>query len=137
MLVNDNIVLYFDGVCNLCNGFVQFFLKRDKRRQLKFASLQSKSGAVAQKEAEMTLGKKADTVILHYNGKYYIKSTAALYALASLGGFWRASKLGLLVPRFIRDMVYDWIAKHRYKWFGRQETCMVPTPEIKGRFLED
>jgi predicted DCC family thiol-disulfide oxidoreductase YuxK len=131
-----NSVLYFDGVCNLCNGLVRFFIKRDKSRRILFSSLQSKAGQKAIAESGFA-GKAEDTVILYNNGKYYKRSAAILKALTLLGGFWRVSTAGFLIPGFIRDSLYDWIAANRYKWFGKKDECMLPRPEDVNRFITD
>ena len=125
-------VLYFDGVCNLCNGLVQFIIRHDKKKVFLFASLQSQAGAA---ELSYFNGKLPDSLILSYKGKYFTKSTAALYTFKLLGGFWKLLYLAIIVPRFIRDSVYGAIARNRYRWFGRRNECMVPTPELMDRFL--
>jgi predicted DCC family thiol-disulfide oxidoreductase YuxK len=128
-----NIVL-FDGVCNLCNGLVRFILKRDRTGKFKFASLQSEIGqqwlqrfGIAKNEFE--------SFVLIQGDKYYLKSGAALKMLRELGGIWKAFYVFIVVPRPVRDFMYDLIAKSRYKIFGKRDVCMVPTPELKERFL--
>jgi predicted DCC family thiol-disulfide oxidoreductase YuxK len=128
-----NPVLYFDGICNLCNSTVQFIIKHDKQKQFRFAPLQSSSG---QKVLSEIGGNAPDSVILQYQGKYYSKSDAALRVLKLLGGVWQMGAIGYMLPHFFRNMVYDWIAKNRYNWFGKQNECMIPTPELKARFLD-
>ena len=132
----DAPVLYFDGVCNLCNGVVQFFIRNDRKQIFRFASLQSKAGERALKTASAA-GKEADSVILFMKGNYYVRSEAVLRALMALGGGWRLSGAALVIPGFIRDKVYDLIARKRYSCFGKRESCMIPTPELKARFVED
>ncbi|RYD56531.1 MAG: thiol-disulfide oxidoreductase DCC family protein [Sphingobacteriales bacterium] len=124
-------VLYFDGVCNLCNNTVRFIIKHDKKKQFRFAALQSVSG-------QMMADKLKDTesVILAYKGEYYSKSDAALKTMAILGGIWRVGLVGHILPSFLRNMLYDWVARNRYRWFGRLNQCMIPTPELKSRFLD-
>jgi predicted DCC family thiol-disulfide oxidoreductase YuxK len=131
--LNHSVIL-FDGVCNLCNGFVQFTIERDKDQYFKFASLQSE----AAKEILASFGldnRSLSTVILVENGQYYTKSTAGLTIISRFGGFWSLVKVLLIFPKFIRDVVYDFIARNRYKWFGEKESCWIPTPELKKRFL--
>ncbi|MFD1851131.1 thiol-disulfide oxidoreductase DCC family protein [Oceanobacillus bengalensis] len=128
----DNIIL-FDGECNLCDSSVRFIINRDKGASFTFASLQSEIG----KELLERFGvsKEMDSFVLLTNGKYYDKSTAALRVCAHLSGMWKLLSLFLIVPRPIRDYLYTIIASNRYKWFGKKENCMIPTPEIRKRFL--
>jgi predicted DCC family thiol-disulfide oxidoreductase YuxK len=131
--LNHSVIL-FDGVCNLCNGFVQFTIERDKDQYFKFASLQSDTA----KEILASFGldnQSLSTVILVENGQYYTKSTAGLTIISRFGGLWSLAKVLLIFPKFIRDVVYDFIARNRYKWFGEKESCWIPTPELKKRFL--
>lgn len=131
--MNHSVIL-FDGVCNLCNGFVQFTIERDKDQYFKFASLQSDTA----KEILASFGldnQSLSTVILVENGQYYTKSTAGLTIISRFGGLWSLAKVLLIFPKFIRDVVYDFIARNRYKWFGEKESCWIPTPELKKRFL--
>jgi len=127
-------VVLFDGVCNLCNSFVQFVIKYDKNERFKFASLQSD---FAEKELANFFmdSQKMSTVILLENGKLYSRSTAALRILNSLNGLWPLLYVFIIVPAFIRDVVYNLIAKNRYKWFGKKDSCMVLSPELQRRFL--
>ena len=127
-------IILFDGVCNLCNGAVQFVIKRDNKNRFVFASLQSGEGIEILKEYNLPSNKMASFILVD-NGKVYDKSTAALRVLKNLKGLWRAFYIFIIVPKFIRDGVYDWIAKHRYQWFGRKDECMIPTPELKAKFL--
>ncbi len=128
-------LLFFDGVCNLCNGLVHFIIRRDKRRRFRFASLQSEAG----KQFLSTHGRDGsplDSLVYWRKGKVLIRSTAALNVARDLGGALAAAYLFTLVPRFIRDAVYDLVARKRYRWFGKRVACMVPTPELRERFLE-
>lgn len=132
-LINtERPVLFFDGECNLCNRAVQFIIRRDKRKIFLFATLQSEHGRAA---TEHFSGKAPDSVVLFYRGKYFIKSTATLKALRLAGGLWSWMYLFIVVPRFLRDWVYDMISRNRYHWFGKRNECMVPTRELMGRFL--
>jgi len=126
-------VILFDGVCNLCSGAVQFVIKYDKKSQFKFASLQSDYGQQKLKEHQLSQ-ESFNSFILLENGKLFTKSTAALRVAKELG-FPRSLLYGfIIVPAFIRDGVYSWISKNRYKWFGKKEACWLPTPALKARF---
>jgi predicted DCC family thiol-disulfide oxidoreductase YuxK len=133
MLPDDHPVLFFDGLCNLCNRSVQFFLKRDKGNRFRFASLQSEAG----KEALEQVGKATDSVILYHKNRYYQQSGAVLRALILLGGLWKAAAIGLWVPRVVRDKVYDLVAANRYRWFGKNNECMLPAPGTENRFISN
>ncbi len=129
----NNIVL-FDGVCNLCNGLVRFIIKRDGTGKFKFASLQSEIGQ--QWLMRFSLAKNEFESFVFIRGeKYYLKSSAALKMLSELGGIWKAFYVFILIPRPVRDFLYDLIASSRYKIFGKRDVCMVPTPELEERFL--
>ncbi len=128
-------VVLFDGVCNLCSSSVQFIIKHDKKRLFRFASLQSGFG---QKVIEQ-FGLPADELnsfILLKDNKIYTKSTGALMILRKLNGSLPLAYGFIVVPKFIRDAIYTYIAKHRYKWFGKKDACWIPTPELKGLFIE-
>ncbi|RYD80437.1 MAG: thiol-disulfide oxidoreductase DCC family protein [Sphingobacteriales bacterium] len=133
-LVYSNILL-FDGVCNLCNGIVQFVIKRDSKRRFLFASLQSETGQEILKDFNLPAA-NFDSFILISDGKCYQKSTAALKVAKELNGFWKAFYYLIFIPKPIRDFFYNLIAKNRYKIFGKRESCMIPTPELKSRFLQ-
>ena len=130
---NQSVVL-FDGVCNLCSGSVQFILKRDKEKKFLFASLQSVYGQNLLEQFNLPTD-TFNSFVLFQDGKIFTRSTAALKMFQQLKG-WRWVKIFLAVPKFIRDGVYNLIAKNRYKWFGKKEECWVPTPELKARFLD-
>ena len=125
-------VLFFDGECNLCNRTVQFIIRHDRKKIFLFAPLQSNTG---KDTLQQFTGEAPDSVILFYRGGYFIKSTAALHTLRLIGGFWSLLYSLIIVPRFLRDWVYDIISRHRYQWFGKRNECMVPTKELKERFL--
>jgi predicted DCC family thiol-disulfide oxidoreductase YuxK len=128
-------VVYFDGFCNLCNGTVDFLIRRDRHRRLRYASLQSPRG---QRECGATPdGEDPGSVVLSYQGRLYYRSTAVLCAVALLGGPWRLVSVLRVVPPPIRDAVYRFVAARRYSWFGRRDACRVPTAEERDRFLED
>lgn len=133
-LSKTNPILLFDGVCNLCNGAVQFVIKHGSKNNLRFAALQSEIGQ--QILAHFDLPKEdIFSVILVENEKIYLRSNAALRMYKNMGGIWSLMYFFIIVPRPIRDAVYNFIAKNRYKWFGEKESCMIPTPELKSRFL--
>jgi predicted DCC family thiol-disulfide oxidoreductase YuxK len=128
-------VILFDGVCNLCNASVQFIIKRDSKSVFRFASLQSAIGQNLLRQAGL------DTQLLYsvmfmYQGKVYQRSRAALEIAWRLGGLWSLFYVFILIPPFIRNAVYNWVARNRYRWFGVQQTCMMPTPDMKARFLD-
>ena len=127
-------VILFDGVCNLCSRSVQFILKRDKEKIFSFASLQSNYGQDLLKQYDLPVD-VFNSFILFQDGNIYTRSTAALKMFSQLKG-WRWVKTFWIVPKFIRDAVYNLIAKNRYKWFGKKQECWVPTPELKARFLD-
>ncbi|WBX72749.1 DUF393 domain-containing protein [Tenacibaculum pacificus] len=134
-LHTDKKIILFDGVCNFCNSSVLKAIKFDTKNQFVFASLQSDIG----KKITTHLGidtTKIDSIIL-YEPKvaYYIKSTAALKIMASFGGIWNLTVILKFIPEDFRDYCYDFIAKNRYKWFGKKETCIIPSKEIKEKFL--
>ena len=127
-------VILFDGICNLCNSAVQFVIKRDKKQRFRFASLQSEQGQQVLDEMQYPLT-RADSFYLVENGKVFDQSTAALRVVRALQGLWPLLYGFIVVPPFIRDGVYNVIAKNRYRWFGQRNTCIVPTPENRARFL--
>lgn len=126
--------ILFDGVCNFCNGAVNFVLKRDKRSLLKFAALQSEAGGELLKQYNLP-AKTIVSFVFIEAGTIYTESTATLKVCKYLTGLWPLLYGLIIVPKFIRDGIYKWIAKNRYRWFGKQEQCMIPTPEMRDRFL--
>ncbi|RYY68976.1 MAG: thiol-disulfide oxidoreductase DCC family protein [Chitinophagaceae bacterium] len=130
----ESPLILFDGVCNLCNGAVQFVIRHDKKGQFKFASLQSESGQHLLQKHQLPQENFTSFVLIE-NGKTYIRSTAALRVARSLTGAVKLLYGFIIVPPFIRDAVYNFIAKHRYRWFGKKDSCMLPTPELQSRFL--
>ncbi|WP_332275673.1 thiol-disulfide oxidoreductase DCC family protein [Bacillus velezensis] len=127
-------VLLFDGVCNLCSGAVQFIIKRDPAGKISFASLQSDT-ARELLASEGLPTEQFDSMIFIENGRIYKNSAAVLKVSRHLRGAWRLSAVFFAVPRPLRDRAYSFIARRRYKWFGKREACMLPSPEIKNRFL--
>lgn len=131
----DETIVLFDGVCNLCNGFVRFIIPRDRKGRIRFASLQSETGQRLLREWGLPTDDVGSVIVID-NGELYTKSTAALKIARKLGGFWSSLYALILIPRFLRDPLYDWIARNRYKWFGKTEACLFPAAELKQRFLE-
>lgn len=127
-------IILFDGVCNLCNGSVQFIIKRDKEAKFRFASLQSEAGRKILEQFHLPLD-TFNSFVLYQDDKIYTRSTAALRVFSQLKG-WKWVGALSYVPRFIRDGVYNLIARNRYRWFGKKDVCMIPTPELKSRFLD-
>jgi predicted DCC family thiol-disulfide oxidoreductase YuxK len=141
----DSLVL-FDGKCNLCNGAVQFIIDHERAPNLKFAPLQSDLASerlteTMRAEATKTLVLGAtgsgdpDTIVMIEDGKAYTCSTAALRIAAHMTAPWRWAFVFYVIPSFLRDVVYRWIARNRYRWFGKTESCRVPTPELRARFV--
>jgi predicted DCC family thiol-disulfide oxidoreductase YuxK len=132
--INKKIII-FDGVCNLCNNTVLKVIKYDKNSVFLFTALQSDKGKEIINHLGINLS-KVDSIILYEPGiSYDIKSTAALKIMQEFKGFWVLSRLFLMTPEYVRNIVYDFIAKKRYKWFGKRENCMIPSPELKAKFL--
>lgn len=127
-------ILLFDGVCNLCNSIVQFTIKRDPKEKFKFASLQSESGQALLKKFGLPTD-DFDSFVFINGDKYFLKSSAGLHVLKELGGVWKLFFAFIIFPRPLRDFVYNIIARTRYKLFGKRDTCMVPSPHLKQRFL--
>ncbi len=130
----DKKILLFDGDCNLCNGAVKFILKHEKNNDLLFASLQSPIGKKLLNFHHIDVN-KTDSLIYISNNQAFVKSLAALKISKDLKGLYPLLNLFVVIPSFIRDSVYDYVARNRYKWFGKNESCMIPTPETKKRFL--
>lgn len=131
----DRSIILFDGVCNLCNSSVQFIIKHDKKKQFLFTSLQSDAGQ------EILLQNKIEnlnfkTILLVENNNLFTKSTAILKISKKLNGIYPLFYAFIIVPTFIRDGIYNFISKNRYQWFGKKESCMIPTDDLKERFLE-
>ncbi|RDW19594.1 thiol-disulfide oxidoreductase [Oceanobacillus arenosus] len=126
-------IILFDGVCNFCSSSVNFIIERDKRAIFKFGSLQSELGEMLKNKAG--LPEDTDSIILIENGKAYDKSTAALRISKELDGLWRLFYVFIIVPKPLRDIAYNILARNRYKWFGQMDQCMIPSREIRDRFL--
>jgi predicted DCC family thiol-disulfide oxidoreductase YuxK len=127
-------ILLFDGVCNLCNRSIQWVLLHDSQAVFRFASLQSEAGQALLRTHNLD-PVRMDSVVLVAEGKAFVRSDAALEALRRLGFPWSVAVVFKVLPRGLRDVVYDWVARNRYRWFGRQESCLLPRPEWTGRFL--
>ncbi len=128
-------IILFDGVCNLCNGAVQYVIKHDPEKQFRFASLQSEAGQQLLEAKQLSTTDFASFVLIE-NGELYSKSTAALKVAKRLSGAVKILGIFIVIPAIIRDAVYNLIARNRYKWFGKKEECMMPTPELQSRFLK-
>ena len=131
----DGAVVLFDGVCNLCNGAVQFIIDRDPQAHFRFAAQQSEPGAALLARVGRPLSGEPDTIVLVEGGRVYERSDAALRIARRLSGAWRLLALLRVVPRPLRDAVYGLVARSRYRVFGRSAECRVPTPELRARFL--
>lgn len=129
-----NAIILFDGVCNFCNGSVNFIIERDPQAYFKFAPLQSEIGQKLLDEYQIDKT-QTDSVVLIEDEKAYVRTTAALRIARRLSGQWSWFYGFRVVPSFVRDVFYKLFAKYRYRMFGRQEACMMPTPEIRERFL--
>ena len=133
--MNSEKIILFDGVCNLCNSTIQKVIEKDSKNQFKFASLQSEFG---QKFLEKNKLSQTDfnSMILMEGDKFYTQSDAALRIGKELSGIYKLSGLFFIFPKFLRNSVYNWVAKNRYKWFGKQESCWLPTPELQEKFIQ-
>lgn len=128
-------LVLFDGVCNLCNGAVQFVIKRDRKQKFTFASLQSAVAKHYINQFQVT-GPDLDSILLIKNGKIYDRSAAVLEIARELSGLWPLLYAFKIIPRVLRDTLYGWIAKNRYRLFGKKDHCLIPTPELKARFID-
>ncbi len=129
----EHAVVLFDGVCHFCNRSVQFIVKRDRSGYFRFASQQSSAGSALLAACPEARG--TDSIVLIERGKAYTESTAVLRIARRLDGLWKAAYLAIVIPRPIRDPFYRWFARRRYRWFGKQSSCMLPAPDIRERFL--
>lgn len=133
-MTTENSIILFDGVCNLCSGAVQFILRRDHKTYFVFAPLQSSIGKALLLESKINTN--VETIILLHNNKWFSQSDAALEIVRNLSGLWPLLYIFKIIPRFIRDGIYNWISKNRYRFFGKQASCMIPSSEWKNRFLD-
>jgi len=131
---DDTAIIMFDGVCNLCNSSVNFIIDRDKARHFRYAPLQSETGQEFLKKNGLN-AEDFDSLILIEGDIFFRKSTAALRIAKKLDGLWPLFYVFIIIPPFLRNVVYDIIAKNRYKLFGKKDQCRIPTPELKSLFL--
>ncbi|MGM7722590.1 thiol-disulfide oxidoreductase DCC family protein [Metabacillus sp. Hm71] len=134
MNISDERILLFDGVCHFCNHSVQFVIRHDKQGKFKFAALQSPIGQELLKKHNLPLH-DFDSFVLIKNNTCYQKSTAAIQVCKEFGWLWTLCSLFIIVPKPLRDALYNFVAKNRYKWFGKSDQCMIPSPEVRKRFL--
>lgn len=127
-------IILFDGICNLCNSSVNFIIDRDKNDIFKFASLQSDAGKTFLSKLGLNT-EKLYSVILIVGDKYYTKSTAALKIVKEFSGLWKILYAFIIIPKIVRDFFYDIIANNRYRWFGRTDSCRIPSSRLQERFL--
>jgi predicted DCC family thiol-disulfide oxidoreductase YuxK len=127
-------IILFDGVCNFCNSSINFVIRHDKKNHFRFATLQSETGKELLKKHHVDPS-TTDSIVLIENESAYVKSTAALRITKHLNGAYPLAYTLLIIPAFIRNIVYDFIARNRYKWFGKKEVCMVPSEEVKSKFI--
>lgn len=132
----NHVTVLFDGVCNLCSNSVQFIIERDPQARFKFASLQSARGQAELKRFKLN-PTQLHSIILIQGDAFLERSNAALEIARHLSGAWPLFYLFKIIPRFLRDPVYNWIARNRYKWFGKKNECWLPTPDLKDRFLDN
>jgi predicted DCC family thiol-disulfide oxidoreductase YuxK len=131
-----NPIILFDGVCNLCNGAVNFIVDRDPEARFRLAALQSEVGESILREHQLSTV-DFDSIVLVEGDAIFSRSTAALRISKNLIGGWPLLYTLIVVPRWFRDWVYNWISRNRYRWFGKQQNCRIPTPELRSRFLHD
>ena len=127
---NNTKVVIYDGACGFCKGSVNLLIKLDKKRVFKYASLQGKYAS------SLNIDKNIDSIVYYENQKLYYKSTAILKILNALGGIWKLSNIFYIIPKFIRDYIYDFVAKNRYIFSKNIAQCKIPTQEEKGLFLD-
>lgn len=127
-------IVLFDGICNFCNSWINFIIRHDKKKKFRFAALQSEAGKKLLKQHGIS--EKQESVVLMYNGKAYVRSTACFHICYHLGGVYALMFAFVIIPAYISDFYYDIIARNRYKWWGKMDSCMIPTAEVRERFLE-
>ncbi len=128
--------ILFDGVCNLCNKAVTFIIDHDPKDQFRFAALQSEVGVKLLSQYNID-SEKIDSIILINNDKAFIKASAALRIAKHLSGGWPILYGFVILPKFLTNSIYDFVARNRYDWFGKKDNCMIPTPELKSKFLDN
>ena len=140
-MTDNNLIILFDGICNLCNSTVNFILKTDKNNIFKFSPLQSDAGErflrKIYREQKYWKNERfySDTIILFENGKFYTRSTAVLRIFKRFNGIWKILYIFIIIPSPIRNFIYNIISRNRYKWFGKRDKCMIPTEEEKSKFI--
>lgn len=135
-LPKNKMLILFDGVCNLCNSSILYIIRRDKKGVFLFTPLQSELGRQLAEQRGIDTSTTDSIILLEPNVAYYTKSTAALKIGMAFGGGWKLLAVLEWIPAVIRDFIYDIVAKNRYKWFGKRDKCMVPTPELQEKFLD-
>ncbi|HEY1039671.1 MAG TPA: DCC1-like thiol-disulfide oxidoreductase family protein [Bacteroidia bacterium] len=133
--IEYNGIVLFDGVCNFCDASIQFIINREKHPALHFASLQSETGKHLMQKYGIDAS-TTDSVVFIVKNKAHTKSSAALHLCKRLKGLYPLLFAFIIVPPFIRNAVYDWVARNRYKWYGKKDACMIPTPEVRARFVD-
>ena len=133
MIENKSVIL-FDGVCNLCNASIDFIIKRDKKDKFRVGALQEEAGKKLLSKFQVN-PEYLDSLVLVEEDQVYFRSTAALRIARNLSGLWPLFYGFIILPSGIRDLIYDWIGKNRYRWFGKKNTCRLPTPEERAKFL--
>jgi predicted DCC family thiol-disulfide oxidoreductase YuxK len=134
-LPRDKKIILFDGVCNLCDATVQFLIKRDRKDVFRFVALQSELGQEIINYIGIDIS-KTDSIILYEPGKaYYYKAQAALEIASEIGGFYSLLSVFKVLPNGLSNAIYDYVARNRYKWYGKKDACMLPTPEMRAKFL--
>ena len=128
------VILLFDGHCNLCHWAVQFVLRRNPKKTVQFSALTSNTAQEFLQNQAVDY-RSIDSILLVTETAIHTKSTAALHLCKHMNSFWRIALLGFLLPRVLRDFLYDSIAKNRYRWFGKQDDCLLPSPDLQSRFI--
>jgi predicted DCC family thiol-disulfide oxidoreductase YuxK len=131
---NNTAIILFDGVCNLCNSSINFIIKHDKKNYFRFASLQSEKGKELLEKYKID-NLKTDSIVLIEHDAIFVRSTAVLRISKHLNKLYSLLYLFIIIPPFIRNIAYDLIAHNRYKWFGKKDMCMIPTDELKSKFI--
>lgn len=134
--MEDKKIIFFDGVCNLCNGFINYTITRDKKKKIYYCSLQSDNAKLLLANHNISLDKGLSTIYFYNKGALYDKSKAIMYILMELTPFHRIiARIGLMIPIFIRNGIYNFISRNRYRFFGKKEFCRIPTIEERDQFL--
>lgn len=134
--MRDHGIILFDGICNFCNGVVNFLIKKDKNDRLRFSALQSKTGKAILQEFQLPTTANQSVIFIE-KGKVWRKSDAFCHIMKNLPGAWKLFYGFIFIPKFLRDAVYEFISHNRYKWFGTRTTCRVPSPDERKKFLQE